>query len=143
MSKMVMLRGLPGSGKSFHSLKLVQQGYKRINGDDLRMLVDNGVYSKDNEKYIVDIMQTMAALALQSGLNVVMDNTNFNPYWTKWARSLCRDTRSELEILDIKTPLEVCVARDLERTRGRVGKDVIMKMYNRYFINGKFPEVEQ
>lgn len=141
MSKMVMLRGLQGSGKSVYALKLVKQGFKRINGDDLRLAIDNGVYSKQNERYIVDVMQTMATLALQSGLNVVMDNTNLNPYWVKWAKSLCKDTRSELEIVDINTPLDVCIERDLQRTKGRVGKDVIMKMYNKYFINGKLPEV--
>lgn len=143
MAKLVLLRGLPASGKSTYSAQLVMQGYKRINADDLRVMVDNGTYTKANEKFITDVMQTMAALALQSGLNVVYDNTNFNPFHVRWARSLARDTRSELEIVDIKTPLEVCITRDLERTRGRVGKDVIMKIYNRYFINGQFPAVEE
>lgn len=141
MAKLVLLRGLPASGKSTYSAQLVMQGYKRINADDLRVMVDNGSYSKANEKFITDVMQTMAALALQSGLNVVYDNTNFNPFHVRWAKALCRDTRSELEIVDIKTPLEVCITRDLERTKGRVGKDVIMKIYNRYFVNGQFPPV--
>lgn len=142
MAKLVLLRGLPASGKSTYSAQLVLQGYKRINADDLRVMVDNGSYSKANEKYITDVMQTMAALALQSGLNVVYDNTNFNPFHVRWAKALARDLRCELEIVDIKTPLEVCILRDLERTKGRVGKDVIMKIYNRYFINGQFPTVE-
>ena len=143
MAKLVMLRGLPASGKSTHALKLVLQGYKRVNADDLRLMVDNGNYSKANEKYITDVMQTMAALGLQSGFNVVFDNTNFNPFHVKWAKALCRDLRSELEIIDVKTPLDICIQRDLERTKGRVGKDVIMKMYNRWFINGEFPKVEE
>ena len=143
MSKLVLLRGLPASGKSTYSAQLVMQGYKRINADDLRLMVDNGSYSKSNEKFITDVMQCMAALALQDGLNVVMDNTNFNPFHIKWAKALSRDTRAELEIVDIKTPLEICVQRDLERTKGRVGKDVIMKMYKRWFVNGEFPKVEE
>lgn len=142
MSKLVLLRGLPASGKSTHALKLVMQGYKRVNADDLRLMVDNGNYTKANEKYITDVMQTMAALALQGGFSVVVDNTNFNPFHIKYFKALCRDLRAELEIVDIKTPLEVCIQRDLERTKGRVGKDVITKMYNRWFINGEFPKVE-
>lgn len=141
MSKLILLRGLPASGKTIYSLKYVQQGYKRINFDDLRLMVDNGLYTKSNDKYIVDVAQTMVALALQSGLDVVYDNCNLNPYHYKWAKSLCRDTRSELEVIDLETPLETCLTRDLARTQGRVGKEVIMKMYNKYFINGKFPEV--
>lgn len=143
MAKLVLLRGLPASGKSTYSAQLVMRGYKRVNADDLRLMVDNGVYTKPNEKYITDVMQTMAALALQSGYNVVYDNTNFNPFHYKWALGLCRELRCELEVVDIKTPLEVCVQRDLERTKGRVGKDVIMRMYNRWFVNGEFPKVEE
>lgn len=140
MSKLVLLRGLPASGKSTYAARLVMEGFKRVNYDDLRLMIDNGIYSKQAEKFIVDVAQTMVALALQNGLNVVYDNTNFNPYHIKWAKALVRDTRSELEIVDIKTPVDVCVARDLERTKGRVGKDVIMKMYTKWFINGQFPE---
>lgn len=143
MAKLVILRGLPASGKSVHAMSLVKQGYKRVNMDDLRLSIDNGFYSKQNEKYIQDVHQTMITLALQNNLNVVSDNVNLNPYHIKFAKSICKDTRSELEIIDLKTPIAICISRDLVRTSGRVGKDVIMKMYNRYFINGEFPGVEE
>jgi len=140
-SKLVVLRGLPASGKSTYAARLVMEGYKRINADDLRLMVDNGIYSRQNEKFIVDIMQTMAALAIQSGFNVVYDNTNFNPWHIRWARSLAKETNAELQIIDIDTPLSVCLERDLQRTKGRVGKEVIMKMYTKWFVNDKFPEI--
>ena len=140
MSTLVLLRGLPAAGKTIHSLGLVKQGYKRVNADDLRLLIDNGSYSKSNEKYITEVMQTIVTLGLQSGFNVVMDNTNLNPYWISWAKTLCQDLRCKLEIIDIDTPLDVCIQRDLNRTTGRVGKDVIMKLYNKYFIGGAFPK---
>lgn len=143
MSKLIILRGLPGSGKTTHSIKYVQMGYKRISLDDLRNMIDNGQYSKANEKYIQDLAQTAIALALQSGLNVIYDATNLNSYHIKWAKVLCRDTRTELEIINIDTPLDICILRDLERNVGRVGRDVIMRMYNRYFVNGEFPGVEE
>jgi predicted kinase len=142
MAKLVVLRGLPAAGKSLYAARLVQQGYKRVSLDDLRLSVDNGFYSKQNEVYIVDVAQTMIALALQSGFNVVCDAYNLNPYHIKYAKAICRDTRSELEVVDIDTPLEVCLQRDLERTSGRVGKDVIMKLYDKYFIDGKFPKAD-
>jgi predicted kinase len=143
MAKLLLLRGLPCSGKTTHSIKYVQIGYKRISLDDLRNMIDNGAYSKSNEKYIQDLAQTAIALALQSDFNVIYDATNLNPYHIKFAKSICRDTRSELQIVDLNTPLSICLQRDLERSHGRVGRDVIMKMYNRYFINGEFPKVEE
>lgn len=142
MAKLVVLRGLPASGKSTLAAQLVMQGFKRVNFDDLRLMIDNGFYTKQNEKYIVDVAQTMAALALQSGYNVVFDNTNFNPFHIKWARSLAKELNAELEIQDVITPLEVCIERDLNRNQGRVGRDVIIKMHNKWFVNGKFPKLD-
>jgi predicted kinase len=141
MPKLVFLRGLPASGKSLYAAKLVAQGYKRINFDDLRISIDNGAHSKSNEKFIHDTGQAIAALALQTGYDVVYDNTNFAAFHYRWAVALCRDLRCELEVVDIDTPVQVCIDRDLARTSGRVGKDVITDMYYRYFKDGKFPGV--
>ncbi len=139
MAKLVILRGLPASGKSTHAARLVMQGYKRINADDLRMSIDNNLWSKDNEKLINELMERMVRLFLHAGYNVVLDNTNLNPYKVRAAMDVATEQGAEIEILDIETSVEVCLQRDLERTRGRVGKEVIMRMYNKWFKNGKFP----
>ena len=140
MAKLIVLRGLPASGKTVHSLKYVQQGFKRVSVDDLRLSIDNGVYYRQGEQFLQDVAQTIIALALQNNFDVISDNCNLNPYHINYAKSICRDTRSELQIIDIITPLEVCIERDLRRNVGRVGRDVIMKMYTKYFgPNGEFP----
>jgi len=139
MAKLVILRGLPASGKSTHAARLVMQGYKRINADDLRMSIDNNLWSKDNEKLINELMERMVRLFLNAGYNVVLDNTNLNPYKVRAAIDIANEQAADIEILDIETPVEVCLQRDLERTRGRVGKEVIMRMYNKWFKNGQFP----
>ena len=54
--KLILMRGLPASGKTTEckNLLLMHKGsYKRINRDDLRAMIDNGKWSKQNEKYIV------------------------------------------------------------------------------------------
>lgn len=139
MAKLVILRGLPASGKSTHSARLVQQGYKRINADDLRLSIDNNVYTKDNERLINELMLLMIENFLNKGYNVVLDNTNLNPYKVSAAKDAANKAKAEIEILDIITPVEVCLERDLNRTQGRVGKEVIMSMYNKWCKNGKFP----
>lgn len=140
MARLVFLRGLPASGKSVYASQLVMKGYKRVNKDDLRLIIDNGVYSVPNERFINDLSENIIVQALTKGFNVVSDNTNLNPHHIKFARKICKETNSDLEIIDFDVPLETCIARDLERTKGRVGKDVIMHMYNKYFKNGKFPK---
>lgn len=141
MTKLVILRGLPASGKSVTALGYVQKGYKRINADDLRQSIDNNFYSKANEKFINDLMNHMLRTFLSSGYNVVLDNTNLNPYKVKIATDIANSCKAQVEILDINTPLVVCLQRDLDRTQGRVGKEVIMALYNKWFVDGKLPDL--
>lgn len=140
MAKLIVLKGLPASGKSVYAAQLVQQGYVRVNKDDLRVSIFNGQYSKDNEAFINSIAESIIAQALQANLNVISDNTNLNPYHLKFAKAICRDTRTELEVLHINTPLATCLQRDLARTHGRVGRDVILKIYNKYYKEGTLIE---
>ena len=50
MSKLLILKGLPASGKSTYAKELVSKGWKRVNKDDLRSMIDGGKWSKKNEE---------------------------------------------------------------------------------------------
>lgn len=140
--KLVVLRGLPASGKSTYAAQLViQNNYKRFNRDDMRMMIDNSIFSADNEALITDFMYFMIDTWLEKGYNVVLDNTHLNPYTVKEARRLAADHDAEIEIRDFDVPVQVCIDRDLQRDAGRVGKSVILHMYKKWFRNGKMPEV--
>ncbi len=141
--KLIVLRGLPASGKSWTAVQYVMKGFKRVNADDLRNSIDNGVYSKDGERYLFKIMSIMIKEALKDGYSVIYDNTNFNPYHIKTCRQIAEQLKVELEIIDIDTPLAVCLERDLQRSVGRVGKEVIMRMYNKWFKDGIFPPIPE
>lgn len=139
--KLVILRGLPASGKSTYAAQLVQQyHYKRFNRDDLRLTIDNGVYSKSNERFITDVMYTMMEMALSRGYDVVMDNTNLNSWQVQQIINRASQYGPTVEVKDFDTPLQECIERDLSRDAGRVGKEVIMRMYNKFFKDGKFPK---
>ena len=52
--KVIVLRGLIASGKSTYAKQLVEKlGWKRVNKDDLRAMVDNSIWSDKNEKEIL------------------------------------------------------------------------------------------
>ena len=58
MKKVIMMRGLPGSGKSTYAKSLLAEtpnAYKRINRDELRAMFDNSHWSKGNEKYVKQV----------------------------------------------------------------------------------------
>src|SRR5207245_9019847 len=50
--KLLLLKGLPASGKSTYAKELVLKGWKRVNKDDLRAMIDNGKWSHSNEDII-------------------------------------------------------------------------------------------
>lgn len=141
-NKLIILRGLPGSGKSTFAKQLVDRfGYKRFNKDDLRDMLDNGFYSRKNEGYITEMMYLMISMALRKGLDVIVDNTNFHPFQVKKCQELAERHEAECIIHDFDVPLEVCIERDLQRTKGRVGKEAIQKIYDKWFVDGKYPKI--
>ena len=55
MAKLIALRGIQGSGKSTWAKEQVDKGggkVKRVNNDELRLMLDNGNWSPDNENVI-------------------------------------------------------------------------------------------
>lgn len=132
-----MLKGLPSSGKSTYAKELVAQGYKRVNKDDLRAMIDDGKWSREREKLIKICEYEQVILHIKNGYNVVVDDTNFGyeDYWKK----LAEEYNVEFEIKFFDTPVMECVARDAKRGEKSVGAKVIFGMYDKY-LKPKPPE---
>lgn len=130
MSKLLILKGLPASGKSTFAKELVNKGWKRVNKDDLRLMVDGGKWSRANEKEILALERAIAFDFLSRGFNVVVDDTNFahESYWTNMASS--NNHESEIKFFDV--PVMECVERDSKRGDKAVGAKVIFRMYDQY-----------
>lgn len=134
MKKVLILKGLPASGKSTFAKSL---GYKRINKDDLRSMIDDGKWSKSNEKLIVFLRNMLLKYLMQEGQDIVIDDTNFNPKNKQQIQVQIAlnnefgEHQYELEEKFIDTPLEECIKRDSKRDKP-VGKKVIVEMWSRY-----------
>lgn len=131
--KVLMLKGLPASGKSTYAKELVSKNHNwvRVNKDDLRAMMNGGVFSGKLEKQIVRIERKLAEDALKIGKSVVIDDTNFNPDHEDYFRRLAKMYMEEFEVKFFDTPLEECIERDNKRPNG-VGETVIRRMYNQY-----------
>lgn len=130
MPKLVMLKGLPASGKSTYAKELVAEGYKRLNKDDLRAMIDNSVWSRKNEVFIEFIERTTANDLLNDKQNVVIDDTNF-AWEAKW-HDLAIKCGAEFEVKFFDTPVMECIERDSKRGDKSVGAKVIFGMYDKY-----------
>ena len=76
MPKLVMLRGLPGSGKSTIAKNEYcnDKNFKRVNKDDLRKVLGN--YTIKDEKVVKSTETYLAEELLKRGKSVVVDDTN-------------------------------------------------------------------
>jgi adenylate kinase family enzyme len=60
MNTILILQGLPGSGKSTHAKILVAKGgWTRVNKDDLRSMLHNAKWSKGNEKLVLSVRDSV------------------------------------------------------------------------------------
>lgn len=129
---LIMLQGLPASGKTTYANKLVEQGnFVRVNKDDLRSMMDGGKWSDNNEKRIIRIRDAIIIDALSHGKNVVVDDTNFSKKHQENLYGLAQKMGATMHVTFCDTPLEMC----LERNRNRenpVPEKVILDMYDKY-----------
>lgn len=141
--KLIMTKGLPGSGKSTWAKEQLNKGeYKRVNKDELRSMIDNGKWSGKNEKFIVGVRDEIIIRSLRAGISVISDDTNLDPKHEERFRQIARDFKASLVIEDrfLQVPLETCIQRDLLRLES-VGAKVITGMYDKYIAVKHDPPV--
>jgi predicted kinase len=136
MSKVIMYKGLPASGKSTEAKKLVAESngkIKRVNKDDLRKMIDAGEWSGKNEKFILEIRDEIVRMCVVKGIDLIVDDTNFSPVHEEHLRSLTERWGGTFEINDsfCSVPIEECIKRDLKRPDS-VGEKVIRDMARQY-----------
>ena len=135
MSKLIICRGIPASGKTFWAKKWVLEDPEhrvRINQDDIRLMLGK-YWVPSREKLVQEIQFDAIVEALSRGFNVVIDNTNLNKKVLDQFNRLIRTYEDyEIEYKDFfDTPLSVCIERDKNRDL-QVTEKVIRSFYNNY-----------
>ncbi|CAH0994638.1 hypothetical protein EMA8858_00750 [Emticicia aquatica] len=147
MKTILILRGLPASGKSTYARKLIDENrgaWKRLNKDELRAMLDNSQHSTNNEKFVERVRDMMLIEALKEGKHVVIDDTNLSDRPVERIQQVIgrfkKETGQEvkIEFKIMETSLEECLARDEVREK-KVGREVIMRMYNDHIAKEKSP----
>lgn len=138
MSKIIVTRGLPASGKSTWAKAWVAAdpaNRVRVNRDAIRWTqgIRTGVGTHEQEQLVTLIEEGIVKAAVAKKKDVVVDATHlrasFAARWYKFG--------GEVEFMDFEVPLEELVLRDQQRMfhgeRG-VGEDVIRGMAQRFGI---------
>lgn len=133
MTTLKILRGVPASGKTTHSIELLHQGYTRVCRDDIRMALF-GAYTGVNEDVVTDVENAAIESALRAGQDTVVDGTNLNNKFLKAKLSLASRYGATVEFVDFPVDLATACHQDRQRTK-RVGDDVIAGFFKRYKID--------
>lgn len=135
MQKLIVMRGLPGSGKTTLAKEMCSKSggiLWRVNRDDLRAEHPDWVRHKFNKKVEKEVAASRDGLIsrmLELGFSVISDDTNLTDKHINHFKQLAEKYKVEFEIIDLRdVDVDTCIERDRQRM-WPVGKDVIMKMY--------------
>lgn len=133
MSKLLMLKGLPASGKSTYAEGLVTGGgnWVRMNRDLLRTMLHFDKWSGKNEEKTMETGWWIVKHWLNKGVNVIVDDTNLSQsHRDRWT-NLAKECNANFETKSFDTDWFECVHRDSRREK-QVGRAVILNMAMQY-----------
>jgi len=123
MRELIIMVGVPGSGKSTYVKKNLQD-YKVLSSDEIRKELFGDESCQSNNILVFNTLYKRAREYLLLGYNIVIDATSINVKERKRVLDNFKDLQIKKIAIYIKTPIEICYKQDSERER-KVGKDVI------------------
>jgi len=132
MSKMYVMIGAPGSGKSTYIKNHIKDNELVISRDIIRfaMLNDGDDYfSKEKQVYNEFIKQINAAIANE--IDIYVDQTSLNRGARSKLFNRLEKKPDEIIAIYIKKPLDIILKYNAKRTgRALVPEDAVINMYN-------------
>lgn len=109
-NELIVMIGLPSSGKSTYVNKRFLKTHQVICADDIRLALGTEFNSK-TEPFVHAITQTMCRAAMERSLDIVIDSTNVKQEYNKIWLDIVRDYDYETKAIVLKTPSYKCILR--------------------------------
>ena len=150
---LIIMSGVPGSGNSYCAKEVIPvvirnntiiknnecAYYSYVSRDSIRFSLldeEDSYFAKENEVYkefIKSLIYPVTFYDEGEDLYVVADATHINKYSRKKLYDNVKDWFDSYVVINIETPLEVCLERNAEREdRFKVPEHTIRKMYKDY-----------
>lgn len=132
MNKVIILQGLPGSGKSTWAKQYCKENPDAftLNRDSLRKMLNNGEWSAKTEEFVKAIELSALEIILKGTDNatVLIDDTNLNLKTVNNLLKVCNSLEADVALKDFfHVPLHECIERDSKREKP-VGSSTIIRM---------------
>ena len=140
MSKLVIMRGLPGSGKSTWAKAWVNEdpiNRVRLNWDDMRnMMGPYWIPERENTGVLKELREKFLKHMMERNWDIVCDNMNLNPKEIEFYENIVKEFNEDghpytIEFKDFFIPVEECIRRDAMRPNP-IGEQVIRATWKRY-----------
>lgn len=148
MKTLLILRGLPASGKSTYAVKWVNEDPEhrlRINQDSIRRMfgkywLEDKVQLKKRESITSNITMELLKQSMFNQFDIVLDNMNLNSkvlgaiegYVNYFNMKYTDLLAYKIKYKFFKEPLQTLIDRDSKRDIS-VGANVITNLYNKYY----------
>lgn len=136
MTALLITRGLPASGKTTVARQWVAEspGARiRVDRDDLRLMLFGrpSPLTHDEEQTVTVAQHAQVEALLRADRSVVVDDTHLRLRHARAWADLASTVGAAFVVIDLDTPVDVCVQRDLHRDR-QVGEQVIRDLAARF-----------
>lgn len=130
---LVIVCGLPGSGKSFVSKKLAERiKATHLNTDKIRKeLFQNPEYSDEEKQKVYDEMFSRAAELLSQNKNVILDGTFFKKSLRQKVYKLAEENQSAFYVIECTAPSFKIEERIVERQSAESESDANVDIYKK------------
>lgn len=140
--RVVVLAGLPASGKSTFSEGLTGKGFTRLSLDQIRKEIYGDESIIGDYKVTRKRFDELYNAALAAKENIVIDNTHFMRSHRKRVLDMAEAAGyTDRHIVVMNVSLEECLKRNAKRSRV-VGEDIIRQMHGSLY-GKQFPSAEE
>lgn len=143
--EVIILRGVPASGKSTWARAFVKQNrdFVIVSRDGIREMIGDYSHSPQTEGVVTKLYEKMVKELLAMKKSLILDNCHAQPKYISETLKLIESTRLAVKVTlkEFEYDVETCVECDAKRER-TVGREVIEKM-DRAIRQNPFKHVEK